>query len=201
MNEDIGKYLASMDLKWIKDLRRQFIAGIILVIASFAFYKFIFIKHKADIAVADTEIRNLASEMSRAGFEAEAIERLKKEIERSAQNQRDIDQRLLSLKERLPSDKRISRIISELSRAESPDGLRIVSIKPLQPEDKGEVTRIPLHVVVESGFIPFGRYMERIEGLQRITVVENFMIEPRDETGAVLSSQMYLSSYILNIAK
>src|SRR3990172_7026816 len=89
----------------------------------------------------------------------------------------------------------ISRLLSDLS--DSGGDVKIVSIKPLAPEDKGELARLPFQINMESRFVSLGAYIERIENLPRLMVIDNITIEPKEEGSRVLNSNLFLSAYVL----
>ncbi len=192
------KAFGSIDLSKAIALKKDIIIFIMIIAASVFAFRLFYAHDKKAIAMAELEIRTLKEESSRVGFEIKATEGLNKALSEATAERTRLEGRLKGIKERLPSDKRISRIIADVTGADETGGVKVSSVKPLEPENKGEVTRIPLHMVVEAGFIPFGRYLETIDELRRIIIVDNFMIEQKEETGQVLNVQLYLSAYLLN---
>lgn len=192
------KAFGSVDLSKALALKKDALVFIAIIAVSLFAFRFFYAMDRQGIAMAELEIRNLKEESSRVGFEIKATEGLNKALSEATAERTRLEGRLKGMKERLPSDKRISRIIADVTGADETAGVKVSSVKPLEPEDKGEVTRIPLHMTVEAGFIPFGKYLETIDRLRRIIIVDNFMIEQKDETGQVLNAQLYLSAYVLN---
>lgn len=197
MNGDLLKKL-SFDLGWVKRFKKEAIGGALIVLASLLFYKFAYLWFGAKYASFDAGIKGTRAEISRINAEIQAAESLRTAVKEASVNLKAIEQRLREMKERLPSDRYVSKILSEISDNDFKRGVRIVSIKPLAPEDKGELARLPFQITLEGRYFTFGDYIERIENLPRVMVVDNFTIEPKDEATSVLTTQVYLSAYVLN---
>ncbi len=199
MNGDALRYLKDIDLSFLKSFKREAVALCVLVILSLLFYRFGYKRNLNDMEAARLNIATLKTELQMATAQSEASEGLSKAVTEATINLRTVEGRLKSLKERLPSDKQVSRILSEFSENDLKRGIRIVSIKPLEPESKGELSRLPFQIKMEAGFQSFGDYLERIERLPRLMVVDNFMIEGGETAG--LNAEVYLSAYILSYGR
>lgn len=200
MNGDILKKLQAIDLSWAGRLRKEFVGIAVLIAFSFFFYRFVYISNVKEASLADARIGSLNAEIVRLKNETQAAENLGRAVEEASVNLTLLNERLKNLKQRLPSDKHVSRLLAEFSDSNARKGLRILSIKPLQPEDKGELARLPFQISMETRFISFGDYLERIEKLPRLMIVDNFLIEQKEGT-LELTTQLYLSAYILSYGR
>lgn len=198
MNGELLKKISSIDLTLLKTLRREAVGGLILVVFSFVFFRFIYPYNTRQISSLEAEMTNAGAEIDRINSEMQAAERLGKAVTDATVNLNILEGRLKDLNERLPSDKHVSRILSEISENGFSKGVRITSIKPMPAEDKGELSRLPFQISLETRYTSFGNYLEMIENLPRLMVVDNFMIEQKDDTSLILNSQLYLSAYVLN---
>lgn len=197
MSGELKKMLSSIDAGLLSRYGAEVIGALALIVFSFFFYRFGYLHNSRELAGLDEGIVNARNEITRIRQEAASSEGLDRAVGEASENLKVLERRLKGLKEKLPSDKLVSRLLAEFSE-NGTAGLKVVSIKPLPPEDKGELSRLPFQITMESGFMPFGNYLERIENLPRLMVVDNFMIEPREDGSPTLVSNIYLSAYILN---
>lgn len=143
----------------------------------------------------DGLLRAGSAQISSIEAEVSTSEGLERAVSDAGRDLGLLEDRLKAINERLPSDRHISRLLSDLS--ENGSGVRILSIKPLPPEDKGEFARLPFQINIESRFASFGSYIERIENLPRLIVIDNVTIEPEKEGSQMLSTNVFLSAYVL----
>lgn len=174
--------------------RFEIVGALILIVFTIAFYLG-WRSGKSEITRLDGLIKAANAQVTQIEAEASTMEGLNHAVNDASKNLALLEGRLKAINERLPSDRHISRLLSDLS--ENGNDVKIVSIKPLQPEDKRELARLPFQISMESRFIPFGAYVERIENLPRLMVIDNITMEPKEEGSAVLNSNLFLSAYVL----
>ena len=201
MNETLSRLFSDVDIASIGEFRKEILGILILLSFTFFFYRFVYMKNTLELREHEGKLNVLKGEITRIRNEIKATEELKRRLVRVSGELRRTEKRLEGLKERLPTEKYISSILNEIAGNDVVDRVRVLSIKPLPPEDKGELLRLPFHVNLESSFIPFGRYLERLEGLKRLMIVDNFRIEARDEESGLLNIQIFLSTYVLGYGK
>lgn len=188
-----GKLL-HFDVHALDRFRFELIGAVVLIVFTFVFYLG-WRSGKNETARLDGLIKAASAQISQIEAEAETIEGLDRAVNDASRNLALLEGRLKAVNERLPSDRHISRLLSDLS--DSGNDVKIVSIKPLAPEDKGELARLPFQINMESRFVSFGAYIERIESLPRLMVIDNITIEPKEEGSRVLNSNLFLSAYVL----
>ncbi|HBG45965.1 MAG TPA: hypothetical protein DDW94_03150 [Deltaproteobacteria bacterium] len=193
---DLKKHLQSIDLRSLGRFRQEAIGVIALMAISIFFYRFVYLGNKAELAKINADIANGRAEIALIEAEARSARGLDMAVEESTRNLEALEERHRSLTEKLPSDRHISKLLSEFTGSANTD-LKVVAIKPLQPEDKGELARLPFQITLESRFIPLGNYIERLEHLPRLMVVDNLTIEPSEDGSSVLKSNIFLSAYVL----
>ncbi len=197
--------IRSIDIRALNSYRTELLGVIILVLFALFFNSYIYRSKVEQLSSLSLEISNKESEILKLEAKSKAIAGLEKSVTESGEKLKRVKSRLASLKERLPSTSQMLNLLNELSGEGSGEDVRIVSIKPLASENKGDLVRLPFQVNVESGFFSFGDYIERLENLERVMVIENFKIEASapalSSTGEAktgrLASQVYLSAYIL----
>lgn len=198
MNKGFLKGVTDIDLSVLKELKVEIMIGIAFAAAGLIFFKFVYMQGLETAHMADARATDARAEITRVKADAQAAEKLLKSVKEASANLSLLEARLNSLRGRLPSDKRIAMILDEITGSNTLKRIRVIAVKPLPPEDKGELIRLPFQISVESGFFDFGGYIEMIEGLPRIIIVDNFMLELKDNDKAALTSQVYLSAYALS---
>ena len=193
MTGKLGKLLHP-DVHTLERVRFELIGAVALIVFTIVFYLF-WRSGGGEIARLDGRIAAANAEAGRIEAEASTIEGLGHAVSEAERNLAILEERLRAINERLPSDRHISRLLSDLS--DSGSDVKILSIKPLAPEDKGELARLPFQINMESRFVSFGAYIERIENLPRLIVIDNITIEPREEGSQELNSNLFLSAYVL----
>jgi len=188
-----GKLL-DFDIHALDRFRTELIGAAVLIVFTIVFYLG---WHSAENETArlDGLIKAANAQVSQIEADASTIEGLDKAVNDAEKNLALLEGKLKAVNERLPSDRHISRLLSDLS--DSGGDVKIVSIKPLAPEDKGELARLPFQINMESRFVSLGAYIERIENLPRLMVIDNITIEPKEEGSRVLNSNLFLSAYVL----
>jgi len=193
MTGKLGKLLHP-DVHTLERLRFELIGAVALIVFTIVFYLF-WRSGGGEIDRLDGRIAAANAEAGRIEAEASTVEGLGHAVSEAERNLAILEERLRAINERLPSDRHISRLLSDLS--DSGSDVKILSIKPLAPEDKGELARLPFQINMESRFVSFGAYIERIENLPRLIVIDNITIEPREEGSQELNSNLFLSAYVL----
>lgn len=196
--EAILKAFSNLDLSRVKGLKKEVLGLAVIAALSFLFYRFVYHGNVREMERLESETALARGEIARITSEMQAAENLKKPVLDVSANLKRLDLRLKNLKEWLPADRRVSKILGEISGNDLNGGIRVLSVKPLAPEEKGELTRLPFHLTMEARFASFGEYLENIEHQPRLIIVDNFIIEPKDENSSILASQVFLSAYILN---
>lgn len=197
MNNETLRALQNLDLSKLKAFKGELIAMLGLFVFSIVFYRFGYLRNANEISAIDRRIADGRAIMGKMEAEARASINLEKTAAEVSANLKLLEDRIKNFKERLPSDRQVSRLLGELSGAPGA-GIKIISIKPLIPEEKGELSRMPFQITMEARFIPFGDYLERVEKMPRLMIVDNFMLEQKDDSSAVLRAQVYLSAYMTN---
>lgn len=198
---DIVNYFNNLDFTLLKRFRREVPFAVALLLLSFVFYRYVYQRNVAVMDQADKNLQAAHAEVDRIKAEIQASESLKRSVDEAAASLKKAEEKFKSLNEKLPSMKRISRILSEIAGQDASGGVRILSVKPLPVEDKGELIRLPFQITLEARFQPFGEYLERLENLQRVMIVDNFLIEAKDDAKGTLTAQMYLSAYVFGPGK
>lgn len=194
---DIIRLLNSPDLKRLKALKKEAVWLSLLAVLSLVFYRFVYLHNVRTLAQTEASISATRSDIERLSAEISAAEGMRKTVAEAQKNLLTSTEILNRMKESLPSEKNLSRILAEISAEDSIGGVRIVSVKPLPVEDKDDLVKLPFQITLEARFHAFGAYLERIENLKRVMIVENFLIETKDDGKKALSAELFLGAYVL----
>jgi Tfp pilus assembly protein PilO len=195
--EGLLKSFRSIDPGTIRAFKAEAVGLAALVVFSALFFRFVYSRNAGEIASAAGRVNAARAEMEGIRAEIQASENLSKVVAQASENLLRLDERLKGVKERLPSERQVSSILDELTDGAMKRDVLVVSVKPLQHEAQGELLRMPFQVTLEARFISIGGYIERLENLPRIIMVDNFMMEPRDDGAGALTAQMYISAYTM----
>lgn len=194
--DDLVKILSAVDLSVLKRFKRDLPYAVVLIALTFLFYRFGYQRNVNELSRLGGELKVSQSEVDRIQAEVSAAENMKRSVDQAALSLKKAEDKLKYLSARLPSNRRISKILYDISAADR-NSVRVLSVKPLPVEDRGELIRLPFNVTLDGRYVSFGDYLERIENLQRVMIVDNFMIEAKDDGRDRLTIQMYLSAYAL----
>ncbi|CAG1066281.1 hypothetical protein BAC1_01889 [uncultured bacterium] len=186
--------LFHFDVQSLKRSRFELIGAVVLVLLTTVFY-YSWRAGNAESMRLDGLLEAGGEQINAMAAKASTAKELERAVNDAGSNLDLLEDRLKTINERLPSDRHISTLLADLS--ENGSGVRILSIKPLPPEDKGELARLPFQINMESGFVPLGFYIERIEKLPRLMVIDNVTIEPKEEGSRMLNANIFLSAYVL----
>lgn len=193
MSGNAVERITRLDLNRIGKNRGWLIAAALLAAASIALY--------VAWRSGESELERLERLIGAARSEAASLEAasasskgLEAALRESEKNVEALEAKLEALNGRLPSDRHISNLFADL--AGNGESLRIVSIRPLPPEDRGELARLPFQISVEAPFLALGAYIEKIENLPRLMVIENIAIEAKEEGRGGLRADIFLSAFV-----
>jgi type IV pilus assembly protein PilO len=80
----------------------------------------------------------------------------------------ELEQRLLTLKDRLPNEKETPPLYRALSEAALQSGLVVALFQPRPPKEQDYYDEIPIALTAEGGYHQIGQFFERMAGLPRV---------------------------------
>lgn len=188
-------------------MRRQIIIGaVVTVLASALFYVFLVRPVNSKIAAVKKEIEDARTQESQLRLQIRALE----DARRSST---EVQARLAKFDLLLPRTSDLPNFIRQLQEAADLSGIDLTSIAPSPPTalatgpgtdpalaGKGVFT-INVVLQVGGGFFRIKNFLERLEGLKRVVLVQNLSITPSadEETGLFsLESTVTLQMYVVN---
>lgn len=191
------KIFSTVDISLPRAFRKELIWAALMVIVSVAFYRLGYVYMGKQTVSTEARARQTAAEIARITSEAQGAEGLRLAVAEASSRLTGIEAKLKGISEKLPADRQVSKLLSEISEEGATNGVRIVAVKPMPSEEKNGVVRLRLQVTLEGRYADIGDYFERIENLPRLISVDNFMFEPKVENSNLLTAQVYLSAYYL----
>lgn len=161
----------AIDLETIKSLssKQKFVA-IFLTIAVFAgsFIWFVFIPKNEAISRAERKISTLSNEINVLRVKVRRLDQLKRE-------DMILQRKLREMKEQLPSEAEIERLLKQVSDIGGRSGLDFKLWRPGAKVENasGLYLEIPVSIEVAGGFHSVGVFFDRISKLKRIINVSN----------------------------
>lgn len=147
------------------------------------------------------QIKGIRAENERLGGEAAGYRNLvsnaKKEagrLEEVVTAYEGVKEKLLLIKERLPSTDEVSGILKEVVSHQP--GITFISVQSSAIEAKGSYLRLPLSLQLRGDFPSFGGFLSRLEGSRRLVGVENISIVRDGKPGLLI--KLELSVYLIS---
>lgn len=134
-----------------------------------AAYALVFKPRNEEIARAKTEIAEKEARLV-------GLRELTREI---GDLGREIDARnaeLARLSERLPDHESLDGLLKDVNRIAREAALTVRTVRGDRPVPAGPAREIPLHLVMEGGFLDFYRFLTELEALPRITRVRTLKV-------------------------
>lgn len=188
-------------------MRRQgIIAGVAIVVVIALFYMFLLRPVSADIGEVKTQITAAKSEESTLQLQIV-------QLERARQNATEIAARLAKFDLLLPKSSDIPAFIRQVQEAADLSGTALASIAPsppspvaagpgVSPAVTGQgVFAVNVVLQVSGGFFRLESFLQRLENLQRVVIVNNMSIAPTldTETGLfTLQSTITMQMFLVN---
>ena len=103
--------------------------------------------------------------------------------------------RLEVAKERLPSEREIPQVYRQVSDLAARSGLGVSLFQPKPPEDRDDLSEVPIAVTAESTYHQLGAFLERVGKMPRIVSLGEFRLIGIDRPTGTLRAEMTLATY------
>jgi Tfp pilus assembly protein PilO len=166
---------------------RTVISGVLVaVVIVGAWWMFLFSPLRSDASKVDDEIETAQSETRSLETQVKQIE----DLERTApEREAELDR----LRKLVPEDTELASFIDEANALGAATGVKWVSVAPAQPTAEA-VGTISLAIQIEGGYFEVLDYLNRMENLSRLVVIDQVSLTTNDETGAEGSEVAALSA-------
>ena len=105
--------------------------------------------------------------------------------------------RLEVAKERLPSEREIPQVYRQVSDLAARSGLGVSLFQPKPPEDRDDLSEVPIAVTAECTYHELGDFLERVGRMPRIVSLGEFRLIGIDRPTGTLRAEMTLATYVL----
>ncbi|MEE9613791.1 MAG: type 4a pilus biogenesis protein PilO [Thermodesulfobacteriota bacterium] len=197
MSEGLSNALGGLNMESLNEFRKEILAALILLSFTLLLYVSVYKDNTVEERSLGIKASEVNSDIARIKTEIQTTGPLKIKLEQTAVNIRRIEDRVEELKRKLPTEKNLSELLADITR-NGLKGVKVTAVKPLSIEDRGEYTRVPFQIDLDSKYKPFANYLDRIGKLDRVMDIDNFIIDSKGNTRGLVSIKLYLSAYVLN---
>jgi Tfp pilus assembly protein PilO len=165
------------------------ISILVAVLIVGVWWMFLFSPVRGDAGKVDDEIETAKSETRALETQAKQLE----DLERRAP---EIEANLDRLREAVPAEPELASFIDLANQLGVDTGVRWVSVAPAEPATTGQAGTIQLTIEVEGGYFQVLDYLNRLENLPRLVVVDQLSLSASesDEEGASAGAPQLLAS-------
>jgi type IV pilus assembly protein PilO len=108
----------------------------------------------------------------------------------------EVEERLASLRERLPTEKETPPLYRSLSDAAFNAGLGVSLFQPKEPKVRDYFSEIPITLRAEGGYHQLGDFFERVAGLSRVVNVTEWKLGTSKDTKNPIAAELTLATYM-----
>jgi type IV pilus assembly protein PilO len=159
----------------------------LLVILGLGYY-FGVSPYEADIAKFRARKGELQKEIAQARIAAADLGRVQREL-------KELEQRLVELRERLPNEKETPVVYRRLADAARESGLGVSLFQPRDPRPRDYVNEIPITMTAEGGYHQLGKFFEQVAALQRVVTVGEFKVTGLVKSRNTMKADLTLATY------
>lgn len=149
------------------------IAFVFILLPLFLFYKFYYVQTKEKIDILKGDIERLNLELKKYENLAEKERILETQI-------RQRKEFLNRLKEILPSEKEIPGILKQIALLAKENNLEVVTFEPSEEIPQDYYNIIPIKMEIKGNFGSILRFLNSVESLPRLVVLENIKFQVKD---------------------
>lgn len=118
-----------------------------------------------------------------------------KNFEAYEEQKRQLNSMLQDQLKMLPNSNEVAQLLSDISKTATDNGLKLEMIN-WAPEVKREMyTEIPMNIVISGDYEKMGNFTADVASLNRIVVIEEFVIEHYNNTTDELKMSMVAKTY------
>ena len=140
--------------------------------------------------LADTrqQIAERRAKVAEDAARARQVPRMRKQVA-------ELRRQLKGFDRRLPRQREMGGFLKEISAALQSGGLTEPAIQPGSPTSGDLYNRLPILMRFESGFMDLVEFLDRLDGMTRLTRVERIHIQPSTDDGHRVKVDMQVNIY------
>ena len=153
-----------------KKQRIALIGGVVVVVLGLYGYLLIYPRWE-DKGKLEGDLEKLQGDLRQKQLIAANRPKLEKEI-------KDLETKLQEVLVRLPEEKDIPRLLTQVNTLGQQSGLEFLLFRPVVPVRKGFYAEVPIDVRVEGQYHTVAGFLDKVSKLERIVNVSDFRITP-----------------------
>jgi Tfp pilus assembly protein PilO len=106
-------------------------------------------------------------------------------------------EKILKAEERLPVKEEFGSFLEQLFQAAKESEVDFFQISSKKETEFKNYIQLPVEIEVRSDFLKLGKYLEKIEGMQRITNIDRLDINGADPSGSLVEAKLFASTFIM----
>ena len=107
----------------------------------------------------------------------------------------ETEQKLATLREKLPTEKETPPLYRSLSDAASTAGLGVALFEPKDPRPRDYYNEIPIILKAEGGYHQLGEFFQRVAGLPRVVNVTEWKFGTSKDSKKPVAAELMLATY------
>ena len=177
----------------MKGMKISIIVIVLALLIGFGMYFTVIQEKKEQIEVKREEFKELEAKLSKTI----AVVKRKKE---AARKLKIVSAKWRQAKKMLPTEARISTLLTTLTKQSSKNEVKIKHLKPLGRASKEKYDEIRIELQIHGGYHKIGSFMADLNNMERIVNVRNLKLSPiprrTEEEEILISASFNLLTYI-----
>jgi len=104
---------------------------------------------------------------------------------------------IFKAEKRLPVKEEFGSFLEQLFQAAKESEVDFFQINSKKEIEFKDYIQLPVEIEVRSDFLKLGKYLEKIEGMQRITNIDRLDINGADQSGSLVEAKLFASTFIM----
>lgn len=122
------------------------------------------------------------------------------ELARFRRELAELENTLVALKEKLPTDRETPALYRAVSDAAHQAGLGVSLFQPRESKSKDYVNEIPISVIAEGGYHQLGEFFERVSRLPRVVTVGELKVTGLTKSKNTVKADLTLATFTYRAA-
>lgn len=162
----------------------------LLVVLGGGSYYFLLSPQMAEVDRLRTETTELEGKVLQGRVESRNLARFEAMT-------KQLEQRLVAARERLPAEKEIPGLYRQISDLATRAGLSVSLFQPRAPQLKDYYAEVPILVTAEVGYHQLGAFFDKLARLPRIVTLGDFKIQGTNPPAGTMLAELTLVTYLL----
>jgi Tfp pilus assembly protein PilO len=198
LQDKITDFFRSFNRAWLSNYSKELLTVLVILSMSLFYYEVFYSQNVELIHNLEEESSRFKKEIAVLIQEKQLSKKQEESFKRMEDKYKELQQRFILTRSKLPSEKQLSLILKEITNEEAGKDISFMNVRPFPLEDEEEYLRFPFRVDLEAPFFNIIGYVKRLENLERIINISNFRIDSEEKTLPVIKVQLHASTFVLN---